>query len=62
VLRGAPIVHRTLTVVAAALKRRGLTRVADASRRAWCAAYERLVPRAAGANAGSSGGDNQGDS
>jgi hypothetical protein len=47
VLRGAPIAHRSLTVVAAEMKRRGLRRLADASRRAWCAAYARLVPRTA---------------
>lgn len=46
VLRGAPIVHRSLTVVAAEMKRRGLRRLADASRRMWLAAYERVVPRA----------------
>jgi hypothetical protein len=45
VLEGVPVVHRTLTVAAAALKRRGLNRVADATRRAWCSAYARLVPR-----------------
>ena len=47
VLRGAPLVHRSLTVVAAAMKRRGLHRLADASRRAWLAAYERVTPRIA---------------
>lgn len=45
VLRGAPLVHRSLTVIAAEMKRRGLSQVADATRRAWCAAYARLVPR-----------------
>jgi ribosomal protein L16 Arg81 hydroxylase len=45
VLRGAPLVRRSLTIAAAALKRRGLNRLADASRRVWCAAYARLVPR-----------------
>ena len=45
VLRGAPLVHRSLTVVAAEMKRRGLRRLADATRRAWCAAHARLVPR-----------------
>jgi hypothetical protein len=45
VLTGAPLVHRSLTVVAAAMKRRGLNRVADATRRVWCAAYARVVPR-----------------
>lgn len=44
-LRGAPLVHRTLTVMAAAMKRRGLRRLADGTRRAWYAAYTRLVPR-----------------
>ncbi len=47
VLRGAPIVHRSLTVVAAGLKRRGLGPLADAMRDVWCAARERLVPRVA---------------
>jgi hypothetical protein len=45
VLRGAPLVHRSLTVVAAEMKRRGLNRLADATRRAWCAAYRHLTPR-----------------
>jgi len=45
VLRGAPIVRRSLTVAAAAMKRRGLNRLADTSRRLWLAAYERIVPR-----------------
>ena len=45
VLRGAPLVHRTLTVVAAEMKRRGLHRLADTTRRIWCAAHARLVPR-----------------
>ena len=45
VLEGVPVVHRTLTVAAAALKRRGLNGAADVARRAWCAAYARLVPR-----------------
>jgi Cupin-like domain len=46
VLRGAPIVHRSLSVAAAAMKRRGLNRLADTSRRLWLAAYERVTPRA----------------
>jgi len=45
VLRGAPLVHRSLTVLAAGMKRRGLVRLADATRRVWYAAYARLVPR-----------------
>lgn len=45
VLRGAPLVHRSLTVVAAEMKRRGLNRLADATRRVWCAAYARVTPR-----------------
>jgi hypothetical protein len=45
VLEGAPLVHRSLTVVAAELKRRRMNRLADATRRMWCAAYARLVPR-----------------
>lgn len=45
VLAGAPLVHRSLTVVAAAMKRRGWSRLADVSRRVWCAAYARVVPR-----------------
>jgi hypothetical protein len=45
VLAGTPLVHRTLTVAAAALKRHGLRRVADVSRRAWYACYTRVVPR-----------------
>jgi hypothetical protein len=45
VLQGSPLAHRTLTVAAAALKRRGLHGVADATRRAWCAVYGRVVPR-----------------
>jgi hypothetical protein len=47
VLRGAPLVHRSLTVVAAEMKRRGLGRLADASRRVWVAGYARVVPRVA---------------
>ncbi len=47
VLRGAPLVHRSFTVFAAELKRRGFHRLADASRRVWVATYERVVPRAA---------------
>ncbi len=45
VLAGAPIVHRSLTAIAAGMKRRGLHGIADATRRAWCAAYARVVPR-----------------
>lgn len=45
VLSGAPLLHRSLTVVAAAMKRRGLNRLADTTRRAWCAAHARVVPR-----------------
>jgi hypothetical protein len=45
VLRGAPIVHRSLSAIAAGMKRRGLNRLADATRRVWVAVYERLVPR-----------------
>jgi hypothetical protein len=45
VLSGAPLVHRSLTVVAAAMKRRGLNRLADATRRVWCQAHARLLPR-----------------
>jgi hypothetical protein len=45
VLRGAPLVHRSLTVVAAEMKRRGLHRLANASRCVWVATYERVVPR-----------------
>lgn len=45
VLRGAPALHRSLTVVSAAMKRRGLRHLADTSRRLWLAAYERVVPR-----------------
>jgi hypothetical protein len=44
-LEGAPLVHRSLTLASAELKRRGLTRFADATRLLWLAAYERLVPR-----------------
>jgi hypothetical protein len=47
VLRGAPLIHRSLTTVAAAMKRRGLRTLADTSRRLWVAAYERAVPRTA---------------
>jgi hypothetical protein len=45
VLEGAPLVHRTLTVVSAEMKRRGLRRLADTTRRLWCAAYPYFVPR-----------------
>ena len=45
VLEGAPLVHRSLTVLAAAMKRRGWNRLADASRRVWCASNARLVGR-----------------
>ncbi len=45
VLAGAPLHHRALTVVAAELKKRGFVATADATRRLWLAAYERLVPR-----------------
>jgi hypothetical protein len=45
VLEGAPLVHRSLTLASAELKRRGLRRFADATRLLWLAAYERLVPR-----------------
>ena len=45
VLEGAPLAHRSLTVVAAALKRRGLDGLANAARRVWYAAYTRVVPR-----------------
>lgn len=45
VLDGAPLVHRSLTVVAAAMKRRRLHRLADATRRLWYAGYTRVVPR-----------------
>jgi lysine-specific demethylase 8 len=45
VLRGAPMVHRSLTIMAAAMKRHGLHRLADATRRVWCATHARLTPR-----------------
>jgi hypothetical protein len=45
VLAGAPIVHRSLTVVSAELKRRGMTRIANATRRAWCRVHDVVVPR-----------------
>lgn len=45
VLSGSPLVHRSLTVMAAALKRRGLHGVARLGRELWHAGYTRLVPR-----------------
>ena len=47
VLAGVPLIHRSLTVTAAALKRRRLHRLADASRRAWYWGYSRLFARVA---------------
>lgn len=47
VLRGAPLVHRALTVAAAGMKRHGLRCLADATRRLWISLYEHLVPRVA---------------
>lgn len=47
VLSGAPLVHRSLTVMSAEMKRRGFVRLADASRRLWLATYDRVVPRVA---------------
>jgi hypothetical protein len=47
VLSGTSLVHRSLTVVAAALKRRRLHGVARIGREAWHACYTRLVPRVA---------------
>lgn len=45
VLSGSPLVHRSLTVVAAALKRQGLHGVARLGRLLWRAGYTRMVPR-----------------
>jgi hypothetical protein len=45
VLEGAPLLHRSLTVLSAEMKRRGLRRLADASRRVWYATYRSLVAR-----------------
>ncbi len=47
VLSGAPLIHRSLTAVSAAMRRRGLLRLADATRRIWLATYNRAVPRVA---------------
>lgn len=45
VLDGVPFVHRSCSVIAAEMKRRGLRRLADSSRRLWCSTYRRVVPR-----------------
>jgi hypothetical protein len=45
VLEGAPLLHRSFSVLAAGMKRRGLRRLADASRNLWYEAYRRFVPR-----------------
>jgi lysine-specific demethylase 8 len=45
VLEGAPLFHRSCAALAAGMKRRGLRRLADASRRLWYATYRRVVPR-----------------
>jgi hypothetical protein len=47
VLSGTPLVHRSLTTVAAALKRRQLHGVARMGRALWHACYTRVVPRVA---------------
>lgn len=45
VLDGAPLVHRSLTVLSAEMKRRGYGKLADATRRVWLAMHDRVVPR-----------------
>ncbi|MEP7122852.1 MAG: cupin-like domain-containing protein [Byssovorax sp.] len=45
VLDGVPLVHRSLSVIAAEMKRRGLRRLADESRELWYSAYQRVVAR-----------------
>jgi cupin-like protein len=45
VLHGVPLLHRSFSVLAAEMKRRGLRRLADSSREIWYAGYKRLVPR-----------------
>ena len=47
VLGGAPLGHRSLSALAAMMKRHGLARLADTSRQLWVNAYEALVPRTA---------------
>lgn len=45
VLDGVPLLHRSCSVLAAEMKRRGLRRLADSSRELWYSAYQRVVPR-----------------